>query len=223
MNLVDELGALFEHFAGAEHRAIVLHHLLHPRPQLRGRRAARGMAELVEARQRPLGRILGQFGMLVVGGEDFGAAMRRGAPKHHEVDQRIRPEPVGAMHRDASGFAERHQARYHRVRVAVLLGQHLAVEVRRDAAHVVMHGRQHRDRLLGDVDVGKNARCLRNAGQALVQHLRVEVVEGEENVILLRPDAAALADFDGHGAGDHVTRGEIFGRGRIALHEALAF
>ncbi len=44
----------------------------------------------------------------------------------------------------------------------------------------------------------------------------------QEDVILLRADAAAFADFDGHGAGDDVARGEILGRRRIALHEALA-
>ena len=41
-------------------------------------------------------------------------------------------------------------------------------------------------------------------------------------MVLLRSDAAALADFDGHGARDDVARGEVLGRRRIALHEALA-
>ena len=45
----------------------------------------------------------------------------------------------------------------------------------------------------------------------------------QEDVVLLRPDAAALADLDGHGARDDVARGEVLGRGRVALHEALAF
>ena len=49
------------------------------------------------------------------------------------------------------------------------------------------------------------------------------MVEVQENVILLRPDTAALADLNGHGAGHNVARGEVLGRGRVALHEALAF
>ena len=48
------------------------------------------------------------------------------------------------------------------------------------------------------------------------------MVEVQEDVILFRPDAAAFADFDGHGARHHVTRGEILCGRRIALHEALA-
>ena len=49
------------------------------------------------------------------------------------------------------------------------------------------------------------------------------MVEVQEDVILLLADAAAFADLDGHRARDHVARGEILGRRRIALHEALAF
>ena len=37
------------------------------------------------------------------------------------------------------------------------------------------------------------------------------------------PDAAALSNFDGHRAADNITTGEVFGGGRISLHEALAF
>ena len=37
------------------------------------------------------------------------------------------------------------------------------------------------------------------------------------------PDAPPFADLDGHGARDHVARGEVLGVRRVALHEALAF
>ena len=60
-------------------------------------------------------------------------------------------------------------------------------------------------------------------GQPFVQHLGIEMVEVQEDVILLLADAAAFADFDGHRARDHVARSEVLGGGRIALHEALAF
>ena len=127
------------------------------------------------------------------------------------------------MHRDAGRFAERHQARHDCVGIAVLQGHHLAVIVRRDAAHVVMDGRQDRDRLLGHVDAGEDLGAFRDAGQALVQDLRVEMVEVQVDVVLVLADAAALADLDGHRAGHHVARGEVLGGRRIALHEALAF
>ena len=190
---------------------------------MRGRRAARGVAELVEPRQRQVGGILRQFRLLVAGCQQFRAAERGGAAEHHQIDQRIRAEPVGAVHRHAGRFAERHQAGDHGVGVAVLLGQRLAVIIRGDAAHVVVHGRQHRDRLARHVDIGEDARGLADAGQPLVQHLGIEMVEMQEQMVLFLADAAAFADLDGHGARDHVARGKILGRRRVALHEALAF
>ncbi len=91
-----------------------------------------------------------------------------------------------------------------------------------DAAHVVVHGGEHRDRLAGHVDAGENSRALGNAGQPLVQHRGIEMIEVQIEMVLELADAAALAHLDGHGARNHVARGEVLGRGRIALHEALA-
>ena len=126
------------------------------------------------------------------------------------------------MHGYAGRLAERHQTGHDEVVVAVLLGQRLAVIVGGDAAHVVVHGRHDRDRLPGDVDPGKDARQLGDPRQPLVQHRRIEMIEMQMDVVLELADAAAFADLDGHGARDHVARGEILGGGRIALHEALA-
>ncbi len=94
--------------------------------------------------------------------------------------------------------------------------------VRRDAAHVVVTGRQHRDRLLGDVDAGEDLRRLRDARQALVDDLGRQVLQMQVDVVAVGADAAALADLDGHRAADHVAAGQVLGRGRVALHEALA-
>jgi hypothetical protein len=110
------------------------------------------------------------------------------------------------VHGDAGGLAQRHQARHHEVVVAVLLGQRLAVIVGGDAAHVVMHGRHDRDRLAGEVDAGEDARGLRDAGQPLVQHHRIEMIEVQVDVVLVLADAAAFADLDGHRARDDVAR-----------------
>ncbi len=128
------------------------------------------------------------------------AAQAGGAAEHDEVDQRVGAEAVGAVHRHARGFADGHQAGHDGVGVAGRLGEDFAVIVRRDAAHVVVHGRQDRDRLFGDIDAGEDLGAFRNAGQALVQDLRVEVIEVEMDVVVLRADAAAFADFHRHRA-----------------------
>ena len=126
------------------------------------------------------------------------------------------------MHRYAGRFPDRHQARHHAVRVVVLGLHHFAVVVAGNAAHVVVHGRLHRDRLLGDIHAGKDARGLGDARQALVDDGGAEVFEVQIDVVMLAADAAPLADLHRHGAADDVARSEILGVRRVALHEALA-
>ena len=48
------------------------------------------------------------------------------------------------------------------------------------------------------------------------------MVEVQVDVVLELADTASLADLHGHGAGDDVAAGEVLGRRRVALHEALA-
>ena len=162
------------------------------------------LRNLIEPRQRQLGRILWQRGLIVARRKQFGAAMSGGTAEYNEIDQRIGAEAVGAVHRHAGRFAQRHQARNHRIIGAIFLGQRFAVIIRGDAAHVVMHGRQYRDRFARHVDVGENARGFTDAGQPLVQHCRVEMIEVQEKVILFLANPAAFADFHGHRARDHI-------------------
>ena len=91
-----------------------------------------------------------------------------------------------------------------------------------DAAHIVVAGRDHRDRLDLHVDAAEDARRLGDAGQPLMQNVVRQVVEMQMDVFLVGADAAAFPDLDGDGARDHVARGEVLGRGRVALHELLA-
>ena len=66
-DLVDALVAFGEHLAGAEHGAVLLHHLLHAQAELGGRRAAVGVAEAVEAGDGIVAGVLRQVAMLVAG------------------------------------------------------------------------------------------------------------------------------------------------------------
>ena len=115
------------------------------------------------------------------------------------------------MDRHASRFTQRHQAGHNGVGIAIFLGENFAVIIRRNAAHIVMHGRQNRDRLLRHIDACKDARAFRNAGQTLMQNLRIEMIKMEIDVILVLAHTATFANFDGHGARDNVTRSKILG------------
>ena len=52
-----------QHLLGAEHGAVALHDLLHAQAKLRRRRAAIGVAEAIEPRDRLLARAFGSSGM----------------------------------------------------------------------------------------------------------------------------------------------------------------
>jgi hypothetical protein len=65
---------------------------------------------------------------------------------------------------------------------------------------VVVHGRQHRDRLATHVDAGEHPGALADAGQALGQDRRIQVVEVQVDVVLFGPLPAPFADLDSHRA-----------------------
>lgn len=68
--------------------------------------------------------------------------------------------------------------------------RHLPLVVGGDAAHVIVHGGKHGDRLLGDVHTREDHGCLRDARQAHSQLFRGEVMQLQVHVILLRATAS---------------------------------
>ena len=126
--------------------------------------------------------------------------MPGGAAEHDQVDEAVGAQAVGAVDRDAGRLADREQAGHDRVGIAVLQRHDLAMIIGRDAAHIIMDGRHDRDRLAGQVDIGEDLRRLGDAGQALGEDLRVDMVEVKEDMVLVLADAAAFADFHGHRA-----------------------
>ncbi len=92
-----------------------------------------------------------------------------------------------------------------------------------DAAHVVMDGRGHRQRLLGQVDACKDLAAFGNARKTLTEHFGIDVVEVQEDMVAIRPYAAPFAHFQRHRAGNDVAARQILGRRGIAFHEPLAF
>ena len=158
------------------------------------------MAEAVEPRQMAVGGRGGSVRHLRGLVHHLAAAQAGGASEDDQIGQAVGAETVGPVHRDTGRLTHRHQAGDDGVGIVADLGQDLAVIVRRDAAHIVVNGRQDRDRGLGHIDAGEDFRALGNARQALVQHGGIEVVEVQVDVVLVRAHAAAFADLDGHRA-----------------------
>ena len=140
--------ALFQRLAGAEHRGVFLHRLLHGGAQHGRGRTTLGVAQAVEPGQGLIARPLGQFMMAGNAGQLLGRFHARGLAEHHQVDQRIGTQAVGAMHRNTGRFAHCHQAMDNAVGIAVLEGESIARIGAGNAARIVVHRRQHRDRFL---------------------------------------------------------------------------
>mmetsp|Transcript_36508 Transcript_36508/g.92269 ORF Transcript_36508/g.92269 Transcript_36508/m.92269 type:complete len:522 (-) Transcript_36508:522-2087(-) len=222
--LVDEAHALSQALLRAEHRRVVLHHLLHLAPHRGGGLAAGGaaVAQRVDALDARGARAGGQLRVRRAGLGELLHALAHRAAKDDDVKQRVGAQPVGAVHAGAGRLAGGEEAGDHGVGVAGRRAEHLAVVVGGDAAHVVVHGGDHGDRLLRHVHARKDGGRLTDAGQPLREQLRRQVVQVQVDVVLLGAHAAPLANLHRHGAGHHVARRQVLCRGRVALHEALA-
>jgi hypothetical protein len=192
LHLLDAFG---QRLVGAEDGGVGLHGLLHLQPQLgRGRAPSawrmsskRSMAKSIDAAARPARRCPGR------------PPRRRGSPA-------ARPKTTRSMSEfEPRRFAPCTEAqpasptaiRPGTMRVGIVLGrvQNLAPVVRGDAAHVVVHGRQNRDRLLRQVHTGEDARRFRDARQAFGQRLGRQVVQVQVDVVLVRARRRGLRGF----------------------------
>ena len=164
-------------------------------------RAAVGVAEVIEAGKRQIGRILGQLSLGGARLDQFLQAVAGGAAEHDQIDQRVRAQAVGTVDRNAGRFAHGEQARHDRFGIAVGTdGDDFAVIVRRNAAHVVMDSRHDRQRLARQVNTCENLAAFGDAGQTLGQHLGIDVIEVQVDVVLVRTDTATFTDFQRHRA-----------------------
>src|SRR3569832_2052225 len=207
LHALRDLFYLFETFAqyvfSAKHTAVVLHRTLLIVAHLCERFTLTALIPTRKPCERLLARGLAHGTVITMLTEILNDAIARGAAEHHDVEQRIAAETVGAVHRHARALAHRIQAR-HRLLDAARAGHDLAVAIGRDAAHRVMRGREHRYCLFRRVDVQEGVHHVAYAWQTFVDHLFAKVVDLEQHVIAMRPAAAALAHLGRDRAAPHV-------------------
>ena len=158
-----------------------------------------GVVQACDAGQGEVSRV-GRQALVRGGFVEFDDVVTRSAAEHQQVEQRVGAQAVGAVHAHARAFAHGVQAVDHFALVSRVLRDHLAVDVGGNATHLVMNGRHHRDRLTGDVHVGKVVTNLKHRRQALHDGLGAQVGHVEVDVVLVRAAAAAFFDFLVHAA-----------------------
>src|SRR5690606_38162056 len=220
---IGQLGDTFLHvFAGTEYTEVVLHALL----QLALERShVFTSAALVDASQTRQGL----FDVGFAGTTDFHAFFQRffqvqtsGAAEHNQVEQRVAAQTVGTVYRYAGHFTDSEQTFDDLVVAVGVLGDGLTVDVGGNTAHHVVAGRDNRDRCDDRVDMCEGLRQFADARQTAVQHFLAQVVELEQYVILVRANTVTGDNLFDHRAGNHVATSQVFGIGRVTLHEALA-
>jgi len=119
------------------------------------------------------------------------ARPRRGRIREDRSSELV-PRAVGAVHRNTSRLADRHQPGATRPE-SPAIGSALRREYWSDAAHIVMRGRQYRDRSRGHVDAGKILAVSEIPGSRACSSPGSRNVRDVGDVVPLRPAAAALA------------------------------
>src|SRR5690242_21350546 len=98
------------------------------------------------------------------------------------------------MYADACCFASSIQP-FHNVVFPVLHVQDLAMVVRWNAAHAVVHSRENWNRLFCDINARKDRSCLGNTRQPLVNDLLGQMRKLQVDMILSVTTSATLNDF----------------------------
>src|SRR5690606_13621895 len=142
------------------------------------------------------------------------------ATKDDEVEQRIGAKAVGAVYRGGRTLANGIEA-IDDTRFAVFPGDDLTIDIGRDAAHLIVNGRNDRNGILDGIDVRELDGNFANGRQALHDGFRTQVVQLQNHIAAVAT-ATTFLDFLVHGPGHEIARCEVLQVGRITLHEAFA-
>ena len=143
----------------------------------------------------------------------------RSTSEDQQVEQGVGAQAVRTVHADAGAFADRVQTVHWLALVIGVLCDNLAVDVGGYAAHLVMDGGYHGNRLFGDIHIRKVMADFQDRRQAQVDGVAPQVRHVQVDVVFLRTAAPALFDFLVHAARDEIARCQIFQVGRITLHK----
>lgn len=101
-------------------------------------------------------------------------------------------------------------------------GNDFSSVLRGDTTHVVVNGREYRDRFLRDINSSKDRSRLGDTGETLVEDVGRQVGELEVDVVLVGTDSSTFTDLDRHRTRNDITRGEILGGRSVTFHESLS-
>lgn len=221
VHLVDLLAALVERLLGTEDGSVGLHDTLHVVTDLGGGLGTVGVSGPVEVVDRLSAGVTLELLVRLTWREVFLDVVGTSTTEDDNVEQRVSTKTVGTVDRNTSGLTGGVETGDDLVLTVGVLGQDFAGVLGGDTTHVVVDSGKNGNGLLSDVNTGENGSGLRDTGKTLVENLRWQVRKLEVDVVLLGTDTTTLANLDGHGSRDDVTRGKILGGRGVSLHESL--
>ena len=168
--------------------------------------------------------------------ESVADVVSNSAAKDDNVKERVGTQTVSTVDGHAGGFTRSIETGNSLVLAVLVDGDDLTGVLCRDTTHcgwsvkllgqdstltVVVDGGQNGNGLLGDIDTREDGGSLGDTREALLEDLGGQMAELQVDMVLLGADTTTLADLNGHGSRDDVTRGKILGSGGVALHEAF--
>src|SRR5690606_1766140 len=218
----DLVDTLVQQIQGTEHTAVSLHGHTNLVAHILGLSARCAGFQTVDTVQRVLDGGLVDFLVRVCFlGVRIHNVVARSATEHDQIQQGVRTQTVGTVHRRSGTFTDGVQTVDDLVLARWRLGHNLTVVVRGDTAHLVVDGWNHRDWVFDRVHVTELDRDFANRGQTFLDDVSTQVIQFQNHVAAIATTATFL-DFLVHGAGHEVTWGQVFQGGSVTLHEALA-
>lgn len=200
---------------------IALHSLLHIQPNLRCRQFTAGVSDPVQVGDGLLAQRVVECAVRCTRGVVVPDVIGTRSTKDDNVEERVGAETVSTVDGDTGSFTGGVETGHDLVVAVLVDGQDFTGVLGRDTTHVVVYGRQDGDRLLGNVDTGKDGGRLGDTGQSFVQDFGGQVRELQVDVILFGTDTSTFPDFQRHGSGNDVSRSQILGGRCVSLHETF--
>jgi len=152
--------------------------------------------DFVESSNRLLSGVGGQGFLGLTGLVVFSSGLGGSSSENYQIKKRVSSESVGSVDGSTGSFSARSQSGDKDIVAIFVLSEHLSLPVSGNSSHVVMNGRQDRDRLLGGVDSSEDLCGFENSGKSLVKGFRGQVVQVKMNMILEGSNTSSFENLD---------------------------
>jgi hypothetical protein len=120
--------------------------------------------------------------------------MSTSSSKNNNIQKRISTKPIRPMNRHTSRFTSGIKPLHNTLFARFVDSNYFAGVAGRNAAHVVMDGRENGDGFFGDVDACKDRSGFGDTWQAFFEDFGGEVRKLEVDMIMLRTDASSFPE-----------------------------